>query len=308
MSRCRLIASWPAGDRQSLSFPRLPGRACSDRRTEYEEGSKKARLRGQEEDPGHAGPRKRLADIAWEVMVDPTSVSREVRRNRTALGKVAESRCRIITCDRFEGYEVRGLYGSWCSSRCRNCPDVRRQATCGSLGNSRAARRSDSRTCATVAGCSTDAPRSVTRNRSRDAHQAPTVYDFVTKAAPTARDTSPLSYAVGARLDQKSYAPPQGRQQIVRGRERSRPEIVRPRSEVPNPCSSHVFAHTLLLLNTLLTRTGRTATITNALGDVAQLGERSVRNAEAEGSNPFISTMNSTTRPSCSGLFLFGRS
>ena len=28
-----------------------------------------------------------------------------------------------------------------------------------------------------------------------------------------------------------------------------------------------------------------------AFGDVAQLGERSVRNAEAEGSNPFISTM-----------------
>ena len=89
---------------------------------------------GQEEDPGHAGPRKRLAGIAWGVMVDPTSVSREVRRNRTALGKVAESRCRIMTCDRFEGCEVRGLYGSWCSSRCRNCPDVRRQATCGSLG------------------------------------------------------------------------------------------------------------------------------------------------------------------------------
>ncbi len=27
-----------------------------------------------------------------------------------------------------------------------------------------------------------------------------------------------------------------------------------------------------------------------ACGDVAQLGERSVRNAEVEGSNPFIST------------------
>ena len=29
----------------------------------------------------------------------------------------------------------------------------------------------------------------------------------------------------------------------------------------------------------------------SCFGDVAQLGERSVRNAEAEGSNPFISTM-----------------
>ena len=46
------------------------------------------------------------------------------------------------------------------------------------------------------------------------------------------------------------------------------------------------------------------ATISNALGDVAQLGERSVRNAEAEGSNPFISTMQSQARGFAPGLFL----
>lgn len=41
----------------------------------------------------------------------------------------------------------------------------------------------------------------------------------------------------------------------------------------------------------LLTQLAITGRIHFALGDVAQLGERSVRNAEAEGSNPFISTM-----------------
>ena len=41
-------------------------------------------------------------------------------------------------------------------------------------------------------------------------------------------------------------------------------------------------------------------------GDVAQLGERGVRNAEAEGSNPFISTMfNLADRMNLSASLLF---
>ena len=44
--------------------------------------------------------------------------------------------------------------------------------------------------------------------------------------------------------------------------------------------------------------------ITLAFGDVAQLGERSVRNAEAEGSNPFISTTPSDDPPFMVGRFL----
>ena len=47
------------------------------------------------------------------------------------------------------------------------------------------------------------------------------------------------------------------------------------------------------------------ATISNALGDVAQLGERSVRNAEAEGSNPFISTKFNATRQIAGGSFSY---
>ena len=35
----------------------------------------------------------------------------------------------------------------------------------------------------------------------------------------------------------------------------------------------------------------------NLLGDVAQLGERCLRKAEAEGSNPFISTMSVSAGP-----------
>ena len=44
-------------------------------------------------------------------------------------------------------------------------------------------------------------------------------------------------------------------------------------------------------------------------GDVAQLGERSVRNAEVEGSNPFISTkLNQLLRAPYTGMapFVFG--
>lgn len=77
--------------------------------------------------------RERLVDVAWEVMADPTSVSREVKRNRTSLGKVSKSRFRPVVCDRFEGCEVRGLCGSWCSSRCRSCSDVECEAVCGSF-------------------------------------------------------------------------------------------------------------------------------------------------------------------------------
>ncbi len=40
-------------------------------------------------------------------------------------------------------------------------------------------------------------------------------------------------------------------------------------------------------------------------GDVAQLGERCLRKAEAEGSNPFISTMNYQS-PSHGALFMSG--
>ena len=43
-----------------------------------------------------------------------------------------------------------------------------------------------------------------------------------------------------------------------------------------------------------------------AFGDVAQLGERSVRNAEAEGSNPFISTMKSEGPCMSADLFYTG--
>ena len=66
-------------------------------------------------------------------MVDPTSVSRGIKRSRTALGRVAKSRFSIVTCERFEGCEVRGLCGSWCSSRCRSRSDVRCEATCESF-------------------------------------------------------------------------------------------------------------------------------------------------------------------------------
>lgn len=73
-----------------------------------------------------------LKDIADRLMVHPTSVSREIKRNRTALGKVAASRFRPIACDRFAACEVRGLCGSWCSSRCRSCSDVRCERVCPS--------------------------------------------------------------------------------------------------------------------------------------------------------------------------------
>ena len=42
-------------------------------------------------------------------------------------------------------------------------------------------------------------------------------------------------------------------------------------------------------------------------GDVAQLGERSVRNAEAEGSNPFISTRITRAADIVRRRFLFFR-
>lgn len=54
--------------------------------------------------------RERLADIADAVCADPTSVSREIWRNRTALGKAGRSRFRTIACDRFASCEL-GLDG-----------------------------------------------------------------------------------------------------------------------------------------------------------------------------------------------------
>ena len=46
-----------------------------------------------------------------------------------------------------------------------------------------------------------------------------------------------------------------------------------------------------IIASKLLTRVyGFVISRLKQIGDVAQLGERSVRNAEAEGSNPFIST------------------
>ena len=57
--------------------------------------------------------RERLADIADAVCADPTSVSREIRRNRTALGKAGRSRFRTIACDRFASCEL-GLDGRGC--------------------------------------------------------------------------------------------------------------------------------------------------------------------------------------------------
>lgn len=42
--------------------------------------------------------RERLVDIAREVMADPTSVSRETRRNRTSLGKAACGSFREFSC------------------------------------------------------------------------------------------------------------------------------------------------------------------------------------------------------------------
>lgn len=68
--------------------------------------------------------RERLASIAEAVLADPTSVSREVRRNRTALGKVAPSRFRPVTCDRFGSCERRDVCGTGCGGRCRSCQDV----------------------------------------------------------------------------------------------------------------------------------------------------------------------------------------
>ena len=54
-----------------------------------------------------------------------------------------------------------------------------------------------------------------------------------------------------------------------------------------------------------LTETRHGRTIAVAFGDVAQLGERSVRNAEAEGSNPFISTKFTATRHTSGGSFSY---
>lgn len=65
---------------------------------------------------------EKLVDIAERVCCDPTAVSREIRRNRVALGEVAKSRFRIVRCARFEGCERRGLCGNGCvGRRCRSC-------------------------------------------------------------------------------------------------------------------------------------------------------------------------------------------
>lgn len=72
----------------------------------------------------------RLADIAEAVLVDPTSVSREIRRNRTALGKVAPSRFRPIACDLFGSCERRDVCSTGCRGRCRSCGDVDCEAVC----------------------------------------------------------------------------------------------------------------------------------------------------------------------------------
>lgn len=80
-----------------------------------------------EEMIGYGG---KLRDIADELDCDPTAVSREIRRNRTRLGKVGKSRFRIIACQRFERCERRGLCGGGCARRCRSCPDVRCDEVC----------------------------------------------------------------------------------------------------------------------------------------------------------------------------------
>ena len=118
--------------------------------------------------------RERLVDIAREVTADPTSVSREIKRNRTPLGKVAKSRFRIVTCDRFEGCEVRGLCGSWCSSRCRSCSDVRCEAACGSFREFSC--RATERFPHVCNGCRllNRCPKERYSYRARDAHRAAT--------------------------------------------------------------------------------------------------------------------------------------
>ena len=67
----------------------------------------------------------RLVEIADELNCDPTAVSREIKRNRMALGEVAKSRFRIVRCRKFEACEVRGACNPRCKKRCRSC-DVRR--------------------------------------------------------------------------------------------------------------------------------------------------------------------------------------
>ena len=71
-----------------------------------------------------------LKDIAEELECDPTAVSREIRRNRMALGEVAGSRFRIIRCQRFEGCERRGLCSPGCKRRCRSCDARRCEEVC----------------------------------------------------------------------------------------------------------------------------------------------------------------------------------
>lgn len=72
----------------------------------------------------------KLIEIADELDLDPTAISREVKRNRMMLGEVAKSRFRIIRCQKFEACEVRGLCNPKCKRRCRSCDARRCEEVC----------------------------------------------------------------------------------------------------------------------------------------------------------------------------------
>lgn len=55
--------------------------------------------------------REKLADIADAARTDPTSASREIRRNWTVLGKAGRPRFRAIGCNRFASCERRDVCG-----------------------------------------------------------------------------------------------------------------------------------------------------------------------------------------------------
>ena len=74
---------------------------------------------------------ERLAAIADAVLADPTSVSREIRRNRTELDGKAPSRFRIVTCASFGSCVRKDLCGTGCQRSCRSCPEVMCQTVCG---------------------------------------------------------------------------------------------------------------------------------------------------------------------------------
>jgi len=101
---------------------------------------------------GHLAKGLRCADIAARLGKDPTSVSREVKRNRTSDGVRHGMEKNCLRCARFKECDLEGLCGDFCLGRgCKTC--MRKDATAFCPGHEPTACRKTTRFPHVCNGC-----------------------------------------------------------------------------------------------------------------------------------------------------------